>query len=141
MIEGRCLCGAVRLSVEAHEMQVGACHCRLCQQWTGGVFLCFVGAPEGFRAEGPVVRYQSTEFAERAFCGTCGSHLWMRDTGSEDAEYDLAPGLFEAAAGFELGSEIYADRALASARFAGDHRRETRAEYEAKHLHLEGEPG
>lgn len=140
MIEGQCLCGAVRLRVEAHESKVGACHCRLCQIWTGGVFLSFGGAAAGVRVTGPVVRYQSTEFAERAFCGTCGSHLWMRDTGSEDAQYDLAPGLFDGAAGFELRSEIYADRALASVRLAGDHRRETRADYEAKHMHLEGEP-
>lgn len=140
MIEGRCLCGAVRLSVETHEMQVGACHCRLCQLWTGGVFLSFGGAAAGFRVTGPVMRHQSTAFAERAFCGTCGSHLWMRDTGREDAEYDLAPGLFEAARGFGLRSEIYIDRALACARLAGDHRRESRADYEATHAHVEGDP-
>jgi hypothetical protein len=141
MIEGQCLCGAVRLSVAAHEIEVGACHCRLCQQWTGGVFLSFGGEAAGVRVAGPVVRYKSSEFAERAFCGNCGSHLWMRDAGSQDAEYDLAPGLFEAAKGFGLRSESYADRALACIRFAGDHRRETRAEYEAKHKHVEGEPG
>lgn len=139
MIEGHCLCGAVRLSVDAHEVEVGACHCRMCQLWSGGLFLCFSGAAEGLTVEGPVVRYRSSEFSERAFCGTCGSHLWMRDLDREDAGYDLMPGLFDAARDFGLRSEIYTDRALASVRLSGDHRRETRAEYEAKHAHLAGD--
>jgi hypothetical protein len=38
-----------------------------------------------------------------------------------------------------MRSEIYTDRALASVQLAGDHRRATRAEYEAKNAHIEGD--
>ena len=38
-----------------------------------------------------------------------------------------------------MRSEIYTDRALASLRLGGDHRRATRAEYEAKNPHLTGD--
>ena len=139
MMTGQCLCGAVRLRVADHETRVGACHCRMCQRWSGGLFLCFSGKPEGFHVEGPVVRHASSDFAERAFCGTCGSHLWMRDTTRDDAYYELMPGLFDDARDFTLRSEIYTDRALACLNLAGDHRRATRAEYESKNPHIAGD--
>jgi hypothetical protein len=42
------------------------------------------------------------------------------------------PGLFDAAHDWPLRSEIYTDRALAAVRLTGNHRRKTRAEYEAE---------
>jgi hypothetical protein len=136
VIEGHCLCGAVRLRVGDHDPRVGACHCRMCQRWSGGLFLNFTASQVD--VSGEVARYQSSSFAERAFCPRCGSHLWMRDTVG-DGSYDLMPGLFDEAAGWPMRSEIYTDRAMASVRLAGDHRRATRAEYEAGNDHLEGD--
>ena len=49
------------------------------------------------------------------------------------------PGLFDAARAWPLRSEIYIDRAFESARLAGDHKRATRAEYEAKNPFIEGD--
>ena len=139
-IEGQCLCGAVKITVAgAHDPRPGACHCRMCQRWSGGLFLCFSAEAHAVTVTGEVARYASSEFAERAFCPRCGSHLWMRDTPPEDAPYDLMPGLFDAAADWPLRSEIYTDRAMASVRLEGDHRRVTRAEYEAKYPHIEGD--
>lgn len=139
MTEGHCLCGAVRIRVAEADRRVGACHCRMCQRWSGGLFLCFTSKASGVNVTGPVQRHASSEFAERAFCGACGSHLWMRDTTREDADYELMPGLFDAAVDWPLRSEIYTDRAMAAVRLAGDHRKSTRAEYEARNAHLEGD--
>jgi len=139
-LEGRCLCGAVTIRVAGrHEPRCGACHCRMCQRWSGGLFLCFHAAEAAVSFAGPVRRFASTPIAERAFCGACGSHLWMRDLGGEAPGYDLMPGLFDAARDWPLGSEIYTDRAMAAIRLEGDHRRATRAEYEASHPHIEGD--
>ncbi len=135
-MSGHCLCGAVHLRVTEADHRVGACHCRMCQRWSGGLFLCFEA--KAVTVEGAVARYQSSPFSERAFCPTCGSHLWMRDL-AEGSSYDLMPGLFDEAAGWPMRSEIYTDRALASVTLAGDHRRATRAEYEAKNDHIEGD--
>ncbi len=44
------------------------------------------------------------------------------------------PGLFDAVLEAPLRSEVYSDRAMASVHLAGDHRRATGAEYEAKNL-------
>ena len=137
---GHCLCGAVRITVDGqHDARPGACHCRMCQRWSGGLFLCFHAAEEAVTVDGPVARFASTAFAERAFCATCGSHLWMRDVTETAPGYDLMPGLFDAARDWSLRSEIYTDRAMASVRLEGDHRRATRAEYEARNPHVKGD--
>lgn len=136
-IDGHCLCGAVRVTVGGHDPRVGACHCRMCQRWSGGLFLNFNASADQVTITGPVAHYASSEFAERAFCATCGSHLWMRDTDRDDATYDLMPGLFDGARDWPMRSEIYIDRAYASVRLDGDHKRSSQAEYEMKNTHTD----
>ena len=140
MIEGHCLCGAVTVTVAAAPAGwSGACHCRRCQRWSGGLFLCFEAAAADVTVTGLVKTYASSALAERAFCGTCGSHLWMRDTDRDDAAYDLMPGLFDAALDWPLRSEMYTDQAMKAVDLRGDHRSATAAEYEATNAHVEGE--
>jgi hypothetical protein len=136
-IEGRCLCGAVKIAAERPDGWVGACHCRMCQRWSGGLFLCFPA--EGVTIDGPVTRFASSDFAEMAFCTVCGSHLWMRDRDSVDGRYELMPGLFDESKDWVLKSEVYADCAMAAIRLTGAERRATRAEYERKNPHVEGD--
>jgi len=141
-MKGRCLCGAVSITVvgeHEHEHEIGACHCRMCQLWTGGVFVCFRADALSVQVTGKVARHASSGFAERAFCPVCGSHLWMRDTDRDGAPYDLMPGLFEAARDWPLRSEIYSDRAMASVRLEGTHTRTPRHEFEADNAHVEGD--
>lgn len=136
-IEGHCLCGAVTVRVAEAPGWVGACHCRMCQRWSGGLFLCFPAS--GVTVEGEVARYASSGFAERAFCPVCGSHLWMRNFNSAEGNYELMPGLFDEAAEWTLRSEVYADCAMASVQLGGAERRATKAEYEAKQPHVDGD--
>lgn len=136
MIEGRCLCGAVRIAVARSDGEVSVCHCAMCRRWGGGIMAGFNAPPEVVTVTGEVGRYASSDFSERAFCPRCGSNLWMRDHGRD---YELSPGLFDAAADFPLVREVYADRAHRFAAFSGDHPRITRADYERNHPHLEGD--
>ena len=141
-LTGHCLCGAVTITVAGeHDPRTGACHCRMCQRWTGGLFLCFNAKASGVTVTGEVARYRSSAFAERAFCPRCGSHLWFNNVedGTEPDSYELMPGLFDAARSWPLRSEIYTDRAMASVQLAGEHRRKTRAEYEATNPFIEGD--
>jgi hypothetical protein len=138
-ISGHCLCGDVTITVaDVHDPSSGACHCRMCQRWSGGLFLCFAAQPDSVTVTGKVARYQSSQFSERAFCPRCGSHLWMRDTDVETSTYDLMPGLFDAARNWPLRSEIYVDGAMTAVRLSGDHDRTTSADYEAKNKSVEG---
>lgn len=141
-VTGHCLCGAVTITVAGeHDPGVGACHCRMCQRWSGGLFLSFTAEAAAVTVTGEVSRYRSSAFAERAFCPRCGSHLWFNDVedGGEPRSYELMPGLFDVARSWPLGSEIYVDRAMASVHLAGDHRRKSRAEYEAENPFVEGD--
>ena len=139
-MHGRCLCGAVEIVVAGeHGSTVGACHCAMCRRWSGGVFMEFTASAGAVTVRGPVRRHASSDFAERAFCPVCGSHLWFRDIDAPGKDYELLPGLFPEAAGFALVSEVYADRAPAWARLAGDHRRTSAADYEARSPFVEGD--
>lgn len=140
VLSGRCLCGDVTITVaRAYTPHPGACHCRMCQRWSGGVFIAFDADPSVVTVTGKVARYASSAFAERAFCPRCGSHLWLRDTDPSDAPYELMPGLFDAARDWPLRSEIYIDQAMQSARLAGDHSRGTAADYETHNKFVEGD--
>jgi hypothetical protein len=96
----------------------------------------FAAPAHAVRVTGEVARYRSSSFAERAWCPACGTHLWIRDDG---ADYDLVPGLFDEAARVPLKREVYADRAFACVRLAGDHPRISRAEYERENPFVEGD--
>ncbi|MCR8724592.1 GFA family protein [Frigidibacter sp. ROC022] len=135
MMTGHCLCKAVDLRLTSHAGGVSACHCAMCRRWSGGATLCLEAPAADVTATGPVQVYRSSHFAERAFCGRCGTHLWIRD---DDGDYDLMPGLFDAAAELPLLREIYTDRAFACMAFRGDHPRVPAAEHEAGHNHVEG---
>ncbi|WP_371155936.1 GFA family protein [Jannaschia sp. 2305UL9-9] len=138
-LQGHCLCGAVTIAVDgAHVAAIGACHCAMCRRWSGTVLSGFEVSPEAVTVSGRVSSYASSDFAHRAFCGTCGSHLWFRDDAA-DAPYEFVPGIFAGAHDFPLISEIYVDRAPAYARLAGNHATATRADYEARRPFVEGD--
>lgn len=57
--------------------------------------------------EEAVTVYRSSEWAERAFCGTCGTNLWYRflPTGT----CSLLAGLFDLPQGFGIEQQIFVD--------------------------------
>ena len=139
-LEGRCLCGAVTIRIDGdYVAAVGACHCLMCQRWGGTVFGSFEVTAADVTVTGEVTRHQSSSFSERAFCSTCGSHIWLKNTDPEETEIELFPGLFHEARDWPLISEVYADRAPRYMTLAGDHRRVTRAAYEARRPFVEGD--
>ncbi len=79
---GGCSCGAVRFTVTAPFLAVGACHCTDCQKAAGGgpnyvalapasAFAVTQGQPRLYRSE----RDGGGEVS-RAFCPDCGTPLW-----------------------------------------------------------------
>lgn len=61
--------------------------------------------------------YPSSEWAERGFCATCGTHLFYRLR--QGHEYALPAGLFQDRA-FRLASEIFIDEKPAWYELAND---------------------
>ena len=89
-MKGHCLCGGVEVSAGDH-LEVGLCHCSTCRRWSGGpLFAVHCG----------------TEWAERGFCPTCGTHLFYHLLPTD--EYIVPAGLFQNES-FQLASQIFID--------------------------------
>ncbi len=107
MVQGSCLCGAVRYDVTAPLGPVTACHCTQCRKISGH-FTAAVPAPwEAVSVAGEVCWYESSASARRGFCPTCGSYLFWE-------EYDglvyLMAGALDGATGLQMDGHIfYAD--------------------------------
>ncbi len=104
-LEGACLCGKVTFIVRDPEV-MGTCHCTRCQRWTGtGSATVFVVADTNFeftKGKELVKRYAEDKFANRDFCGNCGSGLYAV---GGDKLY-VGAGLFRGAHEFKPGFHI-----------------------------------
>lgn len=123
---GSCLCGAVTIDAAQLPLEIGACHCVTCRAWSGGPFISAAcGAEVKIKGLENVSVYDSSEWAERGFCKTCGTHLFYRIKQNQD--YHLPAGLFPDAE-LNLVSEIFIDQKSAGYSFAGDTAKMTGAE-------------
>ncbi len=85
---GGCQCGAVRYEVAGAPIVVAHCHCENCQRGSGaGHSTGAMFSDQGFVLTGPVGEYQyqsdNGNQVTRAFCPTCGSPIFGRNTGME----------------------------------------------------------
>lgn len=104
-MKGHCLCGSIEVVAE-DQAEVGLCHCSICRRWSGGpMFAVHCGSTVEFNGDGVQV-YQSSEWAERGFCGSCGTHLFYHLLPNN--EYILPAGVFQDQS-FTLTNEIFID--------------------------------
>ena len=79
-VEGGCLCGALRFSIDLPTAWCVHCHCSMCRRSHGAGFVTWIGVPhERFRmlaGEESLRRFSSSEHGTRSFCGKCGSSLF-----------------------------------------------------------------
>ena len=83
MHTGRCLCGQVRLTIDAEPAGCRACWCRDCQYIASGSATVNVLFPEeAVRYDGDITTIELTadsgNTVERGFCPTCGSQLYSK---------------------------------------------------------------
>lgn len=130
-LTGHCLCGAVTVSFDVEKEALGACHCEMCRRWTGSALIEIDAVPGSVTAEGPIRTYASSDWAERAWCDTCGSNLWYHVTLPGHDYYSICAGLVDDAGGLMLEREIYIDAKPKGYAFAGTHELKTKAEVEA----------
>ena len=124
---GGCLCGAVRYTASGVETHVHACHCGMCRRWSGGPAISTQAERIAFEGEDAIRTYASSEWAERGFCGECGTNLFYRM--KPTAMTFLWLGTFDDPSPFELVGEIYIDDKPALYDLAGDHLRQTGEEF------------
>jgi len=116
-MKAKCLCGNVSLEVE-HDKHVHACHCGMCRIWgSGATFSLIAAKPPKIDGEN-IARYHSSEWAERAFCKNCGTHLFYHFLPNDS--YFVFAGLFADNADAEirtLGKLDTKHQAVADVRF------------------------
>jgi len=79
VLEGGCLCGAVRYRLGSQPFEAGYCHCSMCQRAAGAPVLAFATVPlKDLVFTGNPRRRRSSDFGERWFCADCGTQLAMR---------------------------------------------------------------
>jgi hypothetical protein len=125
-MQGHCLCGAIRVTT-ADQNEVNACHCSMCRRWGGGPLMAVhCGADPAIEGREALKVYRSSDWAERAFCGTCGTHVYYHLLPAN--EFVLSVGLFQDAPGFRLVEQIFVDEQPGFYAFANPTRKLTGAE-------------
>lgn len=129
---GGCLCGAVRYTLAEAPTSYGACHCSMCRKFSGGIELGLEVPADGvtFHGTRAIQTYRSSEWAERGFCGVCGSSLFWRFVGDGPLKglMSLSAGSLDSLEGLSLETEVYIDSKPSGHCFAGERTRLTEDE-------------
>lgn len=130
-MQGRCICGAVGVTTPDNPA-MNACHCGMCRRWGGGPMMSVhCGSEVQFEGAERIAVFRSSEWAERAFCNVCGTHLYYRLLPADD--YILPVGLFQDGPEFQFQEQIFIDCKPGSYEFANSTSRLTEAEVFAKY--------
>lgn len=103
---GGCLCGGVRYTARGKLRDVIYCHCSQCRRQSGLYFAATAAAKTDFTltAETTLRWYAASDYAQRGFCGTCGSVLfWHAHSASHIA---ILAGSLDNPAGLTASSHI-----------------------------------
>ncbi len=130
-MQGSCLCGAVTIETPDNTA-MNACHCGMCRRWGSGPYFCIHGGADvQISGAHNISAFRSSEWAERAFCKVCGTHLFYRYLPTND--HELSVGLFQNGREFQFMAQIFIDRKPASYAFANETSNLTEAEVFAKY--------
>lgn len=108
-LEGGCLCGEIRYRLKAPYRPVLQCHCGQCARWTGYLVAATQVHVDSFELLTGVETlswYRSSDWAERGFCGTCGSCLFWRQTSEE--RISILAGTLDRPTGLKTAAHIFA---------------------------------
>lgn len=117
--KGSCACGAITVEAKNISQSVGACHCSTCRKISGGSPYMAVecGSDVNFSGSENISIYNSSEWAERGFCGKCGSPLFYRL--KQANQYMLSSGLFNDE-NFNFDHQLFIEEKPAHYTFAND---------------------
>ncbi|WP_038123548.1 GFA family protein [Vibrio nigripulchritudo] len=105
----KCLCGLVTLQLTHLPKRFSVCHCSSCQTWNGGpTMMAPCGENVVVLGKEHVKEFRSSEWARRAFCKECGSHMYSRfvNTGT----FNIPAGHFASFAQMTMETQYFIDR-------------------------------
>lgn len=111
-LQGSCLCGAVRFTIDAPVKELRACHCRNCQKASGAAgsvnavvpsasFRVTQGAPRRYSAHA-----DSGRLLHRYFCADCGAPIYSQRELTPETVVVRA-GLFDNAGEMKITANIW----------------------------------
>ena len=80
MVEGGCLCGAIRYRIDGPSRRATSCHCLHCRRSSAAAFVTWAEYRSAdFKVlSGSPSCYESRPRVTRQFCGACGTQLTYR---------------------------------------------------------------
>ena len=76
---GKCLCGKIEIIAKTMSKDLGVCHCGMCRKWSAGPFFAVdCGSEHEIKGEEFLSVYDSSDWAQRAFCKSCGTNLFYK---------------------------------------------------------------
>lgn len=114
MIQGSCLCGAVKFEFEMIESAFRLCHCHRCQKFTGSAFFAgFNVSGLRFRSGEKLVRFYEAPVLvtpppyRKDFCERCGSPVpWP---GHEEGLYGVPAGSLDEDPGIRPAEHVWTE--------------------------------
>jgi hypothetical protein len=87
MVEGGCLCGAVRYTVDRRHLSAVHCYCAMCRRAHGGGFSTHVPMrrDQFILTAGVLQPYASSTKGGREYCPSCGTHVLVHGQTSDDS--------------------------------------------------------
>ena len=87
ILEGGCLCGAIRFRATGKPTNTMVCHCQTCRRAAGSPVVAWLTFDrKDFRiTRGKLSEFNSTPPVTRGFCGTCGTPLTYAHRDSPDS--------------------------------------------------------
>ncbi|ABM02444.1 glutathione-dependent formaldehyde-activating, GFA [Psychromonas ingrahamii 37] len=107
--EASCLCGSVKINVANVNPKFTVCHCDACRNWGGGPsFSVQCGTEVNIKGAENIKEYNSSFWASRGFCSTCGTHLFYRL--NQSGGYNIPVGLFSKVNDFVMTMQYFSDQ-------------------------------
>ncbi len=129
--KGACICGAVTITAKSISLHAGACHCGTCRRWSAGPFLTVdCGTDVTVDGQENLGIYNSSDWAERAFCKDCGTNLFYRLKGT--GQHFVSVSLFGDVDGIKMTHQVFVDERPSYYEFANETTNMTGAEVFAK---------
>lgn len=105
------MCGQVRYRVTGRLRDVSYCHCSQCRR-TSGHFVAATNCAKSdlhMQQDSGLNWYESSEFARRGFCATCGSSLFWERLTSDNIS--IMAGTLDTPTGVKAVEHIFVDDA------------------------------
>ena len=110
MHKAQCICGNIKVTVNSELPEMHACHCSLCRKSSGhyGVGVDVDRAKVEISGKENITWYQTSDWARRGFCKTCGTPLFFDPLDKEKIKWiGITMGCFENPTGTKLVEHIF----------------------------------